>query len=151
MNLTVRIDASLLRYLDPHRREQVLRSAMTESMLFLENRVAHGTPVDTVALRGSLFHDLRGRWFGGLRGVVASPLEYAPAVEYGRRPGGRMPPVAAIERWAQRVIGVRGLGYIIARSIARRGTRGAFMFQTAARDGVRTVEAIFARHIRGSL
>ena len=41
-------------------------------------------------------------------------------MEEGRKPG-TMPPVEPLERWARRKLGVRGLGFVIARSIARKG------------------------------
>lgn len=69
----------------------------------------------------------------------ATPLEdgaylfndapYAGVIESGRRPGGRMPPSAAIARWAQRRLGLseadaKAAAFLIARAIARRGLRG---------------------------
>ena len=39
--------------------------------------------------------------------IEGTPLEYAPVVEMGRRPGKRMPPVAPIELWARRKLGCR--------------------------------------------
>lgn len=43
-------------------------------------------------------------------------------LEYGRRPG-KFPPVEPLERWALQHGMDRGMGYVIARNIARRGTK----------------------------
>lgn len=55
------------------------------------------------------------------RGVVGVGEKYGLYVEQGSRP--HFPPVAAIERWAQTKLGVRGAGFLIARKIARVGTK----------------------------
>lgn len=43
-------------------------------------------------------------------------------LEYGRKPG-KMPPVEALERWAEDRLGDANLAYLVARSIARKGTK----------------------------
>lgn len=55
-------------------------------------------------------------------------------MDEGRRPGAAMPPVAPIERWARRKLGQRGLGYVIARSIARKGIKPRRFFAAAIRQ-----------------
>ena len=118
---------------------------MSESLEYLKTLVVTGTPVDTGKLRGSIFQEMRGTE-ANLNGVVASPMQYGTVVEFGRRPGMKMPPVAIIERWAQ-LHGMAGLGWPIARAIARRGIPGKHMFENAARKGKSTVEAIVRRHL----
>lgn len=54
---------------------------------------------------------------------------YALFVEEGTRP--HFPPRAPIELWAQRVLGDRRLWFVVARAIARRGTRARHMFRDA--------------------
>lgn len=125
------------------------KAAMGESLAYLQAEVQKNTPVDTGITRGSIFTASRGSSLADLRGTVASPLEHTIVLEEGRRPGGRMPPVAIIERWAQRVIGVSGLGYVIARAIARRGTKAHHMFRNAADRGRVVVQSIWLRHFRG--
>ena len=76
--------------------------------------------------------------------VVENVAPHAPIVEEGRRPGARMPPVDVIERWTRRKLSVahvpktgkhkgmprrrklraeeaRGIAFVVARAIARRG------------------------------
>lgn len=48
--------------------------------------------------------------------------KYGAVVEFGRRPGS-FPPVAPLERWAQTKLGKGGIGFLIARKIAREGTK----------------------------
>ena len=56
---------------------------------------------------------------------------YAAPVEYGRRPG-KMPPVAAIAKWATRH-GITTPAFVLARAIGRRGTKGLHYMEKAAR------------------
>lgn len=126
--------------------ERRINRGMRESLVYLQGEVKRGTPVNTGALRGSVFSEMRGRTIDGLHGVVASPLNYAPVVEYGRKPG-TMPPVEAIEMWARRVLGIEGLGLIIARKIKWRGTKGHHMFANAAKKGGLVVAGIIRRHL----
>ena len=116
--------------------------AMTLSLALLEREVARRTPVSTGLLRGSIFSAQQGQPVRWHRGVVGTPNKYAPYVEAGRRPG-RMPPVAVLARWAQLKLGDSRLGYVVARAIARRGTKGAHMFKNAARDNLARVQGFW--------
>ena len=64
--------------------------------------------------------------------AVFNRSSYAGIIEYGRRPGrrpgARMPPRAAVARWAQRKLGLseadaRAAAFVMARAIAKRGLR----------------------------
>lgn len=134
--------------LGPERAAQRARAAMLESLAFLQNEVRQAMPVDTGLGRGSVVTELRGRTLGDLSGEVGSPLAHVAVLEYGRKPGGPMPPVAPIEAWAQRH-GMAGLGYVIARAIARRGLKARHMFRNAAQKGQAVIPSIFRRHLGG--
>jgi hypothetical protein len=74
-------------------------------------------------------HTTTGELEGSVMGVVGNDkLEifsnmYGDIVlEYGRRPG-KFPPVEALESWALQHGMSKGAGYVIARNIARRGTK----------------------------
>ena len=147
LSVRVNIDRDLLRRLAPGEVDRKMRGAMTETVVMLEGRVAERTPVDLGILRGSIAHDVRGSGVR-LRGEVFSNRDYAPAVERGRRPGRGFPPREAIERWAARKLGDASLWFVVARKIARQGTRGIFMFRNAANASGPAVEAIFAKWLR---
>ena len=141
----------------------VLRRRMRQSVLWFARDVEINTPVDRGFTKASTASSVRGGVSGTVQGVV-SQGGAARYLEDGTPP--HFPPVAELERWAQRVIGQRGLGFVIARSIAKRGTsmnamrrlgtRGYRMFARALeknegrirehlRDGARE----FARRIEG--
>lgn len=112
-------------------------SVMREITARLEAEVARRTPAGVggaAGLRGSIHGEVKS--FGGsVTGVVGTPLSYGEVIEYGRRPG-KFPPVAPIQLWVQRKLGLsakdsRSVGFIVARKIAARGFPGAHMFGEA--------------------
>lgn len=78
-------------------------------------------PVNFGQLRGSYVYDLQSTGTGMIRGTLYSPLIYAEAMEYGRRPG-KQPPIGPIALWVIRK-GIApkeealGVAYVIARAI----------------------------------
>lgn len=123
---------------------------MQESLTFVQTEVQKGTPVYLNTLRGGTFTELRGAALDDLRGRVAPPAaarDYAAVVEFGRKPGGKMPPVSVIERWVSRKL-PGASAFVVARAIARQGTRPRHMFTNAAEKARRTVPTIWARHFR---
>ena len=125
-----------------------LMAAMHEALLYLEREVKERTPIGaTSILRGSIFSELRGQPVN-LHGVVASPQEYAAAVEHGTSP--HWPPQDPIKLWVKRKLNVAdneidGVAFLIARKISQKGTTGAHMFENALKDGQNTVSNIFQR------
>jgi hypothetical protein len=72
-----------------------------------------------------------------LSATVFTRKLYAPAVEFGRRPG-KQPPVDAIAPWVRRH-GIDAPAFVIARAIGRRGTQGLFFMRQAAEAGRRRI------------
>ena len=108
-----------------------MRKGMKEALDVLHAEITGRTPVNTGALRQSIQPVIRGR-APSFVGEVGTPLVYGWPVERGRKPG-KMPPIDAIELWVNRKLGLegseaRGVAYLIARTIGRRGTRGEAMF-----------------------
>ena len=71
-------------------------------------------------------------------------------MELGTKP--HFPPVQPLADWAAYKLGVapdrdHQVGFLIARKISRKGTKGAFMFRQAFEAGERTVNRVFARHV----
>ena len=131
---------------------RMIVAAMEAALILVGDQIDVRTPVNIGALRGSRTSAVHGTSLH-LIGEIVSPLAYGIVVEYGRLPGGRMPPVQAILYWVKRkgIAGTfsastgRRLGnqatrdkqdlaaaWAIARHIAVHGTVGAFMY----RDGI---------------
>lgn len=84
------------------------------------------TPVDTGNLRSRITITESDN---GLTATVGTNVHYAPHVEFGTRP--HWPPLSALQPWARRhgfPAGRRG-AFLVARAIARRGTKARRMFQ----------------------
>lgn len=89
---------------------------------------------DRGELARSIKHELGGASGQSLAGRVFTDKLYAVPAEYGRLPGA-MPPVAPIADWLRRHGGDPEQGYVVARAIGRRGTRGIFYMKRAADEG----------------
>ncbi len=105
-----------------------------------QNEVIMGTPAGVggaAGLRGSIFGEtVKNK--NGITGIVGSPLEYADVIEYGRKPGSRIPPIQPIALWAEKKLGLSRqqaiqAAFPIARKIAIFGFKtwpnGARMFE----------------------
>ena len=127
----------------------------------LETEVVKGTPRGVggaAGLAGSIHGEVVSHGLP-IVGVVGTPLEYGIVIEEGRRPGQRMPPVGPIALWAQRKLGVSGkearsVGFVIARSIGKKGFKGARMFERAwnrlerwVQDELRTIATRVAERL----
>lgn len=73
---------------------------------------------------------------------VGADAKYSPFVEHGRS-AGRMPPVAAIERWASTKLGAPGAGFAIARKIAQRGTKAQPFFEPGIQNSMSAIRHLF--------
>lgn len=96
-----------------------VRTAMTAGSLLIEGTARSLAGKDTGRNAGSITHAISG---GGanLTSKIGPSTAYGYYAEKGRKPG-RMPPIAAIEGWARR----KGIDpFVLARSIARKGTKG---------------------------
>lgn len=100
------------------RQAQEARQAMQAGLLLLEADQRRNVPQDTRRLMGSITSSIEGAG-AALTGRVGPTARYAFWVEHGRRPG-RYPPIDAIRGWARR----HDIHpFVVARAIARRGTR----------------------------
>lgn len=123
---------------------QEMAKAMQESLLLTETEVAKNTPVTFGIARASI----NGRFISPFNGVVGSSANYIEWVERGRRPG-KFPPIDAITLWVRRKLKVdpkllKSVGFLVARKIAKKGTKGAFMF----REGEKIMRPIVLRRFR---
>jgi hypothetical protein len=84
------------------------------------------TPIDRGILRSGMQTSVLGTALE-VTGRVFNPVPYALSVETGTAP--HFPPVDALEGWGRRKLGQEGLGFVLARAISKRGTKGVFMFK----------------------
>jgi hypothetical protein len=126
--------------------DEVVRDTLTVIEMRLEAEVAQRTPKGVGGAAGRLGSIQGEVVMTGMTAaaVMGSPLEYAPVVEMGRRPGQRMPPVAPIALWARRKLGVgadeaTSVGFAIAHKIAEEGFAGAHMFEKALKEADRWI------------
>jgi hypothetical protein len=142
--------------------EREFHRAMTEIVLFGESEIAKNTPVGVTghARQGVIGKVLSP--FLGIIGFHGSAAKYGRFVEHGRKRG-KFPPFAAIELWVKRTEegkrliawvkrtykiknnaqALKQATFLKARAIARRGTRGAFMFKKAVPKVKQHAQTIF--------
>lgn len=136
---TFRLRVPQIPVFDAAQSQQILRHQVAIGMTLLVEEIANEarlrTPADTGILRGAIAtkvtqgvsatHLVQGEVFTGRQ------APYALYVEEGTRP--HFPPRAPLEAWARRKLGDGRLWFVVARAIARRGTRARHMFRDALR------------------
>lgn len=90
--------------------------------------VRERTPVDTGRLRNSITHEVDSGQVPRFA-KIGTDVSYARAVEFGSSP--HFPPLGTLQPWARRhgFPSGRAGAFLVARAIARRGTRPREMFQ----------------------
>lgn len=112
----------LAKALDPSAARAAMKKGLSKSLKIVTNQVKVETPVDTGRLRAGTTDEVRESG-NEIIGVVGNNVEYAPFVENGSAP--HFPPIAAVQGWADR----HGIpAFLVARSIARNGTKAHRMF-----------------------
>lgn len=99
-----------------------VRIGITRSVIQIEADAKRLVPVDTHTLQRSITHEVQASGTDVI-GRAGSNLVYAPVVEYGRSAGAAMPPPSALTGWMRRHGMDEKYAFVLARSIARRGTR----------------------------
>ncbi len=129
--------------LGPRVLNKALERGIAEASEISQEKAEGFAPRDTGAIANSLTAEVRG-----LEAVIGSPLPQARFVEYGRKPGGKLPPPDALEGWASRhgFSARRGTTlFVLARSIAQRGKKGRFFMRRAGRATKRALPRIMKR------
>lgn len=111
-----------------------LLAAMTEGSLLVEREVKENMPRGATGLTAASVTSDAFATSVGVIGLVGSSQPSATFLELGTRP--HMPPVAALVPWVRAVLGVeakraRGVAFLVARKIARKGTRRQQPFERA--------------------
>lgn len=118
-------------------------NGMRRATLLVQTSAKRLAPVDTGRLRSSITPEIREE-SRRVIGVVGSNVIYAPYMETGTRP--HWPPEAALEVWAKR----HGTtAYIVARSIARKGTKARPYLQPAFDQNKERIQTIIGETVRG--
>lgn len=125
----------------------LLTQAMDKSTTLIQNRGRNYITDYGISNTGNLRRSIQKRASTPTRGVVGVGEKYGYVVEKGRKPGS-MPPVAPIERWAATKLGKPGLGFIIARSIARKGTKAQPFMESAFTQSAKEVLGYFSEATR---
>jgi hypothetical protein len=128
---------------------QELTSAMYESELLVERNVREGTPEGAYRnLKGSIAAQTPQVSADSVLGVIGTSAPYAVPVELGTKP--HFPPILPLVDWVIAKLGVpekeaKGVAFLVARKISRKGTKGAAMFQRGFEKSERLVQQIFDR------
>lgn len=111
-----------------------LLAAATQGTLLVEREVKDGMPRHTGMTAASVASDAFATPVGVI-GTVGSSQPSATFMELGTKP--HMPPVEALIPWVKAVLGVepkraRSVAFLVARKIARKGTKPRRVFEKAA-------------------
>lgn len=140
----VRRQAKLLANYDAIANDE-LTFAMNQSVMTLVGAIKPLTPIYRGALRQSIDSEVKRQGVGDIIGRVGSTLkseEYPTVMEFGRAPG-TMPPSDALERWGHLKLGIDGLGFVLARSIAARGIKGKHFMKRGLESSRKKIAGFF--------
>jgi hypothetical protein len=133
--------------------DEEIKGAMEASLAAVQGEIVPRTPVGATAiLRGGTRTSVTG---SGIEttGRVFNPVAHAHPVNDGATYPNRQPPTAALELWVRRKLGVaaeeaRGVAFVIARAIKRRGGRAQPFFKNGFAAARPKVHALFNRGLR---
>lgn len=132
---------------DPQALDRALKTATRKSAVYVQGQARQEAPVDTGILRSRIKFDTVN---GGHGARVYPNSNYAQWVHEGRSPG-KMPPWregSNLARWAKR----RGISpYLVARSIARKGTKGDPFMARAFESSKQPVRRFYDREVSRAL
>ena len=115
-----------------------LLSAMSEATSYLEKGIKEKTPQGVFGLQGGLRSTIFGEVYTKTAlviGIMGHGMpKYGDVIEYGRRPGKKMPPAGAMLRWVELKTGLSGkpaqrVEFLIRRKIGKEGFPGVHMFE----------------------
>ena len=131
--------------------DEHLKKATDASLKLVQGRARTTAPVFRGQLRNSITTETRtvaGEITGRVFSTIQKPYPYPVVMEYGRKPGAKMPPPSAIERWVHLVIKpparqLKGVAYVVARAIGKRGIKGKFFLTNAVKNSRASIERLF--------
>jgi hypothetical protein len=131
-------------------------SKITEVLMLLERAIKKETPYGAgpIHLRDTI-HSKISVAGEKVVGVTGTPLQYGEPVEMGTKP--HFPPIGPIQFWVEQKLHIegkeaRGVAFLIARAISKRGTKPHKMFMTGLEENeamvIRILQEIPADIIR---
>lgn len=149
-----------------------LERGMEATTKFTVSKIVPNVPVGVSGrLKNSIGSEIRTEGIGSVVGRVGSSLkgeEYPAVMEFGRRPGSRMPPPEALVRWVH-VKGLAGtysikthrrrgskasqaeedlqVAFLIARAIGRKGIKGRFYMRDGLNRAKPSIPKFFKREM----
>lgn len=112
-------------------------AAIRTATLLVQRDAKRLAPVDTGRLRASITPSV-SQYGETIEGVVGSNVTYAPYMELGTRP--HWPPPGALAVWARR----HGTSeFLVARAIARRGTKARKFLERAFEQNIGRIQQMF--------
>lgn len=134
-----KVTATLTRF--PKQAAGNINDAIRAILITIQREATKEAPSDTGKMRGDW--DMS---FGHLTGSLRNRSQYAVHMEYGTRP--HFPPLEAITPWANR----HGIPpFLVARAIARKGTKARRFFGTAIDRAKASANRIFDQAITKTL
>jgi len=117
----------------PEISRDVREAKVAKAILLLERAVLEGTPVGAgpIHLRDTIHHKV-GISGKKVWGTLGTPAIRGESVEYGTKP--HFPPTGPLTHWVERKLNIHGkraerVAFAIALTIAKKGTKGAKMFE----------------------
>lgn len=143
----------------PEQTIAALRRFVTSGAIQLTTEAQNRVPTYQGILRNSIKPTPTRNRGALVWGGAGTSVKYAPVMEYGRRPGARMPPVAPLKDWVKAKMGITKqsdidrAAWAVAFSIARKGIEPRYFFRDALkaitpalqRDFDQTVQQIIAQ------
>lgn len=118
-------DRKLRRVLDraPAKIKAAKKEILDRGSIMTQGEMRQNAPV----FDGELRRSIRPKWQGLDTVVVFSDAKHAIPMEVGRKPGGKLPPFkegTPLAKWVKIKMGAGVPAFLVARSIARKGTKG---------------------------
>lgn len=122
--------------LTPARANGPIGRFLDRGAIYIQSQAREKAPVDTGRLRGSIGVESPS----DRQRIIGANTDYAEYVETGTRP--HFPPPSALEGWAARHGYGPGGGFLVARAIARSGTKAQPYMKPAAESGETFVKSL---------
>lgn len=106
----------------PQRVAAAKKEILDRSSIMTQAEMRINVPVHDGELRRSI----RPKWQSPDSVIVFSDMKYARVIEFGRQPNGKLPPYregTPLSKWVRDKMGADTPPFLVARSIARKGTK----------------------------